>query len=233
MKFKSEIVTSASGSIGGVSYQKSRGGLVRQAKPRNTNSNSPQQRSIRNVFASLAWSWNNALSDLERATWTNYAHLTPITGKLGDPLVLSGSKMFVRYNTLRVGAGLTILNSGPTEPGLTPLIINKAEAHTGFPFLQILFDVSLPWATAVGGFMTIQTTRFLPQARNSFSGGTRTLTTVLGAATPIANETIEGANAFGQVVNTTRPGLKMRYRFIAGDSTGRLSAVVERFVTIQ
>lgn len=122
MKFKSQVFTQASGSIGGQTFSHNRGGMYTRARAIPTNPNSPRQALARAALTASVMQWNS-LTDAQRAGWDNYAQNTPVTNVLGDQIILSGQQQFVRSNSYRIRAGLAVVSAAP-------VIFNTGEAWT-------------------------------------------------------------------------------------------------------
>lgn len=233
MKFKSEIITAASGSIGGATYLHGKSGLQRQAKPRPSNTSSPGQRAARAEFSELANAWSQTLTQEQRDSWSNFAALTPMTGTFGDQLTLSGSQMFLRCNAPRRQAGLARVLTGPTTPGLSTFSIEFAIVDVSLGIIVVQYKNDDPWNTETGAFLTISTTRFLPFARNRTTGKKRTLVSILGDPGGTPGNVVSTTNAFEQLASQSTPGLKINFSFLGGRADGRISAQQQAFVTVQ
>lgn len=140
--------------------------------------------------------------------------------------------MFLRCNATRLAAGLGLILPGPTTPGLVSFDITQATVTSAFNFMEVLWSNGLPWANETGGFLTIRTTRFLPQARNKSTAHTRTWHTALGAPIPLPGGHGSSFNAFDQPVNSQAKGLKLEFTFVAGRADGRISNIGKQFVTV-
>lgn len=232
MKFKSELVTAVCGSIGGTSYLTSRSGMIRQAKPKPTNTSSPQQRTARAIFQTLAIAWRDSLTQAQRDSWTNYAKSTPVTGCLGDTLVLTGSQMFLRCNSLRHFFNLAIVSNGPTTPGLDSTGPIQVFVNGGDPFLFVVYDRFSPWAIEIGGAIVVRSSRWLAQARNSYKAKTRFLAAD-GRAPFIPSGFFQlPANAYGQLTSDSTTGQKFLVEVITLRVDGRISNVRKVFHTL-
>ena len=232
MLFKSEIVTQASGSIGGTTYAHNTAGLYRRARSIPVNPNSAAQQGVRANLTTLAQAWNAVLTQAQRDAWDNYATLSPITGKLGDELVLSGQQMYIRCNTVRLLGGIARVDDGPVTPGLIALTTPVATISIGAATVSVAFDNADAWAIAVGGGLNIQTGRFISAGRNFFRGPYRHNTTVEGAVIPPGTPEDTANNAFGQIVADAVAGQKCAMRYTAFEVDGRISAVQSELVTI-
>lgn len=130
MKFKSSVLTQASGSVGGLTYAHNRGGMYTRARSIPTNPNTERQQWLRAAFGGRIQAWS-MLTDEERAAWKVYAENTPFTDKLGDQIKLTGQQQFVRSNTPRANARAVVGSFGGaiTIPDITtaPTIYNTGE----------------------------------------------------------------------------------------------------------
>ncbi len=232
MLFKSEIVTQVSGSIAGTTYSHNSAGLYRRARSIPVNPNSAAQQGVRSNLTTLSQAWNAVLTQAQRDAWDNYATLSPITGKLGDELVLSGQQMYIRCNTVRLLAGVARVDVGPTVPGLIALTTPVATISIAAADISTAFDNTDQWANETGGGLNIQTSRFISAGRNFFRGPHRFLQFVEGAVAPPASPDTSANNAFGQVVADATAGQKCAMRWVAFEVDGRISAVQTALVTI-
>lgn len=226
MKFKSEVLTQASGSIGGTTYAHNRGGLYRRARSIPTNPNSAAQQTVRTNFGQLATRWNDTLTTAQRSAWENYAANSPTTDALGDSLVLTGQQMYIRCNSVRLRGSLTAVDDGPTTFGLADLSTVTIPVDPTSNDINVAFNNSDPWAGEVGGALIVQTSRFYDGSKNYLKGPFRYLGLVTGAASPPTSPNLmASANAFGQAPTSFTAGQVMFWRACAVRADGRLSAV--------
>lgn len=113
--FKSQIVTQASGSVGGVTMSRAKGGMYLRARSMPVNPNSPYQAAVRAAQGLLAQRWQTTLTDVQRSGWEIYAANVSRKNRLGDVIHLSGIAMFTRCNVPRIQAGLSIVDDGPSN----------------------------------------------------------------------------------------------------------------------
>lgn len=185
MKFKSQVFTQVSGSIGGITYAHNRGGLYTRARSIPVNPNSPGQIAVRGFLSTTVSHWINTLTQAERDAWKLYADNTPLTDRLGDPLTLTGQQMYVRCNVARLRGGLLRVDAGPTTFGealLTSPSITTMVAPTA---LTIDYDENDAWADIIGGGMIVQVG--IPQSPtiNFFKGPYRFGATELSTGGPL------------------------------------------------
>ena len=125
MQYKSQLLTQASGSVGGLTFSHNAAGLVCRARSIPVNVRSTAQSGVRAPFGALAVLWQS-LTPAQKAAWREYAANVPLTGKMGDPIYVSGLNMFLRGNTPRLycQGGSHLVLDGPTtfSLGATPLL---------------------------------------------------------------------------------------------------------------
>lgn len=114
MKFTSPVYSAASGSIAGVTYSRNKGGNYTRAKGIPSNPNSADQLIVRDnlTVSSQAWS---GLTQLQRDEWNALAPTVSWTNVLGNSIQLSGINLFNQVNSLRLLAGMALLESAPTD----------------------------------------------------------------------------------------------------------------------
>ncbi len=207
MKYKSHLLAQASGSVAGATYSHNRGGLYVRARSIPVNSSTTQQQAVRDKFAILAVRWSSILTAAQRAGWETYADAVEVTDTLGEKRKLTGMNWYIASNTLRLQAGLAVLDTAPailTLATLTAPTITSVTASTGLMILA--FSNTDLWATATGGALMIYTSQAQPLATNFFQGPYRFAAAVFGATTPptspatkaIAFPMIAGQQGFAQ-----------------------------------
>ena len=113
MLFKSAFLTQASGSVGGVTASRNRGGQYFRARAVPVNPGTPQQSAIRGFVTALSNDWINTLTQADRDLWNVYAANVTLVGPLGDPINVSGLNMYVRSNVPRLQAAEPRVDQGP------------------------------------------------------------------------------------------------------------------------
>lgn len=219
MKFKSQVLTQASGSIGGITYSHNRGGMYQRARSIPTNPNSTAQQLVRNAMASLVAAWTGILTAPERLAWETYAVNTPVSDTLGDPLTLTGQQMYIRCNTPRVAFGATRIDPGPTVFGnesLAPITIAVVGPSAT---IAVTFDDTETWPQLDDCHMIVQASRGQSASVNYFGGPFRFADIFDGVtAIPITSP----QNATSPFVYATGQKLFVRARISMAD--GRLSS---------
>lgn len=171
MKFKSENMTQASGSIAGVTYSHNRGGMYRRARSIPTNPATLNQQTVRNAMSTLMTRWRATLDDTQRLLWKTYADNTPVTNVFGDSIILTGPQMYVRGNVPRIQAGLAIVDDGPVEFGLPDIgdLELTGIASTTNQF-AVTFDNTAAWANQDDGALLAYVSAPQSPTKNFFKG---------------------------------------------------------------
>lgn len=232
MLFKSQVFTQVSGSIGGTTFSHNNAGLYTRARTIPVNPNSTDQQTVRGNMTTLAQAWGQTLTQPQRTLWENYAALTPVTGKFGDELILSGQQMYIRCNTVGLRGSVARVDNGPALPGFTQLTAPVTTISVGAATVSVAYDNTDEWATADGGVLVVQTSRFVSPSINFLRGPLRFLLAELGAVVPPTSPATAITNAFQQFVGSAVVGQKCGMRHVAFDATGRISGVVTELVTL-
>lgn len=171
MKFKSALITDASGSIGGLTASRNRGGPYLRARVVPVNPNTPFQQAIRGFVAGLTSRWGNILTPAEREAWDVYALNVPLPDTLGDPRNVGGMAMFIRSNVPRLQAALPRTDAAPVVFDLgsftNPSFGTFAGASDDF---AVTFDDTDLWANEDDSAMLIYSSRPQNPSINFFKG---------------------------------------------------------------
>ena len=185
MKIKSQLITQASGSIGGLTASRNKGGMYFRARAIPTNPNTVYQQAIRSLVAQLTSAWTNVLNDAQRLLWTWYAEQVPLIDTLGEPRNIPPLSHYVRSNVPRLQAGLARVDDGPTVYNLgeytAPAI---SDVDSGDSNSDVTFDNGDDWAGEVGSSMLILFSRGMNPSINYFKGPFRYAGKINGALTP-------------------------------------------------
>jgi len=185
VKYKSALVTEASGSIGGLTASHNRGGQYMRARAIPVNSNTLQQQAVRSLMASLSAAWGSVLTQAQRDGWEAYADQVPLPDALGEPRKGTGLNHFVRCNVGRQQAGIARIVTAPAIFDLgsfTAPVLGVVDASDGTASLA--YTNTDAWAAAVGGYMLVYASQGSPPATGYFKGPYRYAGKVAGAAVP-------------------------------------------------
>jgi len=184
MKFKSQVITEASGSVGGQTFSHNRGGMYIRARAVPVNPGSVYQQAVRNYVAQLTSLWLNTLTAAQRNLWDQYAEAVPLPDRLGEPRNAGGLGQYVRSNVPRLQAGLTRVDVGPTVFNLGAFTNPTIASITAPTALSLAFDNTDAWASEVGAAMLVYGSRTMNPSINYFKGPYRYADQIAGAATP-------------------------------------------------
>jgi len=218
MKFSSQIVTAASGSVGGCTYSRNRSGMYIRGRSMPVNPNSTQQNVVRTALATLVAQWTATLTQAARDTWSTWAANTPQLDALGNPINITGQNAFIKMNVQRIQVGLNIVQQAPAVfagAALTPP--NLVSATFATQLLSVTFSNTDAWATAVGGALLVYQGRPQNPSKLFFAGPYRFAAMVLGAVVPPVSPAAIAA-VFPFLV-----GQRIHVRFVAVQTDARIS----------
>lgn len=168
MKFESAFVGAMSGSVGGLTASRARGGIDYfrfRAIP--VNPNTPRQATVRAAVSLLAQLWQTTLTATQRDSWRLEV----------DGTELQGLNAYTRANVPRIQAGLSRVDE---LTGAGPLSVSTVTvSQTLGPGREVAFDNSDNWATTDDAGLLIYATRPVPPSR-TFEQRQRYATVVLG-----------------------------------------------------
>jgi len=197
MKFKSALVTAASGSIHGITASHNRGGQYLRSRVIPTNPSTAYQQAVRNYMASITLAWGQTLTATQRQGWADYADAVEVKDALGEKRKLTGLDWYTACNVPRLQGSLSRIDTAPTTfnlAGLTPPTITSITASTGI--LVMAYTNTDTWANAVGGALMVYISRPVSPGVTFFKGPFRFLGKVAGAATPPTSPFTSSASPF-------------------------------------
>ena len=179
--FKSQLLTQASGSVGGITFSHNAGGNYIRARAIPTDPNSPQQQAVRAVFGNLAIAWETALIQSQREAWETYAANVPILNALGDQIFISGLNHYIRSNTPRVQAGVARIDVAPTVFNLGDFSNPSFAYDSAASEIDTTFTVADDWVNEDGAFAFIYGSRQKNETINFHKGPYRFAGTIIGS----------------------------------------------------
>lgn len=114
MKFTGVIASTVSGSIGGVTGSRNRGGQYLRRRSIPTNPNSALQAERRASMSNAVAAWTAVLTDSQRSAWNVWAANVPFVDSLGQTFYLTGQQAYIRSALRRSPSGQPFINPGPT-----------------------------------------------------------------------------------------------------------------------
>ncbi len=183
MLFSSPVYSKASGSVAGLTYSHNKGGMYARARVTPTDPATGRQIVIRGLMTSLANTWSNTLSAIQRAAWALYGANVAMTNRIGETIYLSGQQHFIRCNVPRLQGGIAVIIAAPTNfnlgeftpPGLTS--VNDSDDWT------VTFDNTDDWASTDGGYLLLYGGKPVAPSINFFKGPFRYADKITGATT--------------------------------------------------
>ena len=219
MLIKSALVTQMSGSIGGMTGSRNSAGMYLRARSVPVNPNSPDQVTVRGLFAILSSLWRS-LTDAQRDGWSNYATNTPVVNKLGDTITLSGVAWYMKVNACAGRGGLGPFSDAPVASGMSTLTEPAWVGGAADNWLSGNINAADPWALTTGGGLMNFFSRQLEPSVNFFKGPFRFVGVLLGnTATPPTNTDLY-PSPFGEALVE---GKVVFVRSIAVDAGGRMT----------
>lgn len=219
MLYKSALVTSASGSVGGMTASHNKGGLYLRARTIPVNPNTEFQQVVRSAMRDLTARWVEVLTSSQREDWDIYGGLVPIPNALGDPVEQSGISAYTRSNIPRIQNVLPVVDDAPTTFTLgsftdpSSLVVSEAAQTLAFEFGD-----SDAWVDEDDSSLLIQISRPQNQSINFFNGPYRITDSIDGSSTVPPTSPTTVPLSFAAV-----EGQRIFYRFRVSRADGRLS----------
>lgn len=228
MLFKSTIVGSGSGSVGGITISHNRGGLYIRLRSIPTNPNTTFQQAVRGFMSQLNVLWSTTLTASQRAEWDAYADAVPLPNPLGDPRNVGGKGMYIRANVPRLQAAMARIDDGPANHTLAalsnPIVANASEATANY---EVSFINTDDWANDDAGGLLVWSSRAINVTRNFFKGPYRFAGLVAGNSTtpPTSPATVPSPFPLTE-------GFNVHVRVAAVEGDGRVSSDFRLFDSI-
>lgn len=179
--YRSQIITAASGSVGGLTFLPSRGGMALRGKAIPTNPNTTRQSTIRILHAFLTSYWVERMSRTNRDKWAAFAAHTPTPNALGDPIDIGGIAAWIRTQLPRLQAGLNLRPVPPRR--FIASTFTPTWPYTVDSFAQRLiwgFDTADEWVKDLYAAMFVYIGRPQNQSVHSYRGSFRFAGALLG-----------------------------------------------------
>ena len=238
MKFTpGPLAADLSGSIGSTTASRNRFGPYFRTKAIPVNPNTTRQQTVRALFATFVTIWNDTLTQAQRDAWNLWADNTPILGKDGSPINITGQNAYVRYNVARgqitearVDTAPTVFNNGNPVTSFAQSVSGTV-GSIGILIGNASTTINISGGASVDGDMSIFLGGPVNPSREFFKGPYQLtnqqpfITTAIGIiwTTAIATMTHVIPLAAGQFRS-------IRFRMIYDD--GRLSDKFEQLATV-
>lgn len=224
MKFKSAMVSEASGSIGGITFAHNAGGLYMRARRTPTDPGTIYQTAVRQIVASLVNLWVNVLTQVQRDSWDVYAENVPLDDVFGDPRYRSGINHYVRSNVPRMQFAQSRIDTAPTIFDLGEYTLPVYTGTESDQKISTAFNVNDDWVGEDDAFMFSWGSRPQNASIQFFKGPYRSYQLIAGdsAAPPTSPVANDGPFAFSE-------GNKLFLKSNVSRADGRLSTVARTF----
>lgn len=177
------ILTTMSGSLGGITAARNKGGQYLRARVVPVNPQTPQQVTLRTIFAALAVHWGETLTAAQRTAWDTYAENVTVVNRIGETVNLTGQQMYMRSNTPRLQTGAARVDDGPTIFNLGAFTDMSIGIVGGGDVVSVTFDNTDAWANEDDAHAIILTSREKAESINFFKGPYRLADTIPGDST--------------------------------------------------
>lgn len=173
--FDSQIISAASGSVGGLTFSRNAGGAYVRARAVPTNPATDRQTAVRTALGSANQSWDLDLTDDQQNAWNVYGKNTPVVNSLGKTVHRSGHAWYVAQYVLAVQLGADIVFDAPTSynTGSPPVAISGfGIQHTAGPpaHNNLVADVSVVPDAPVEGTLALYIGRPQNHGRRFYKG---------------------------------------------------------------
>ncbi len=111
----SPLLAILSGSVGGNTWARNKGGLYLKMKASPVNPNSGRQQAVRGFLSTASGDWSG-LDVAQRIAWAVWADEHPLEDPLGQSYTLTGHQAYVWHATRVLDQGLVALGDPPAGP---------------------------------------------------------------------------------------------------------------------
>jgi hypothetical protein len=184
MLIDSPLVGTGSGSLGGITMSHNRGGQYLRRRVIPTNPGTSLQQANRAGLALLATNWSTVLTSAQRAAWDLYASNVAVINALGATIYLTGQQQYIRSNTPRIQAALSVIDDAPTTFNLgevTQPILSLVDVTV--PEVQITFTDGDAWTSEDGAYLLVYMGKPQGPGITFFKGPYRFMDSVAGDIT--------------------------------------------------
>lgn len=217
MKFSSNLLAQASGSLAGTVFSHNKGGMYVRNRSIPTNPATAAQQNVRNALKQLTTGWAD-LTAAQRLAWSTYATNVPILNKLGAARPIPALAMYLRCNSPRLAndGPTAVVPDGPTIYSLATFTIPTISVTANH--IVLAYTNTDDWAIADGGFMYLYVSKPQNQTINFFKGPYNFLGEIAGdtMTPPTSPHTFSGL--------TLVTGVRYFVRINVTNADGRLSS---------
>ncbi len=218
MKYKSPMVSQGSGTLAGTVWSHNAGGNYVRNWRSPVNPNTSFQVAMRDYLSMLSTSWSQTLTAGQRAAWAVYGQNVNWTDALGQTIKLDGRNWYIKFNSLRLQAGVATIPAAPTIFELATATLPVATIAAAGTTASVAFTNTDAWAGEAGGYMLVYASRPQNATINFFAGPYRFAGKITGAGSPPTSPSVV------TLPFTIGPAAsKMMFRYVAVRADGRAS----------
>lgn len=219
------IVADIRNKLNGSVFSKNRYGSYVRTKVTPVNPKTTDQQAVRNRLATNSSAWRG-LTDAQRAGWIAAAASFPTTDIFGNPKVLSGNALYVKFNNNLAGAGVAAISDAPLPVALPEVVLGAIAAAAGAGTFTVAFTPTpVPANIQILIECTSQVSAGISFVKNKY----RSIQYVAAAGTSPANVAAAYIAKFGTLV----AGQKIFVRLTAiSETTGQAGIPVSGSLTV-
>jgi hypothetical protein len=217
------VFTNISGSLGGLTGSRNKGGQYLRARTNGTNPNTTAQQAVRTTFSDANGSWTS-LTGAQRSAWNSFASIQSWVNRLGDPIQLSGQQAYVGSYSAMMAAGLTPVTAPPTpntRPGAYLPTTPELQDDSGEPG----FTAASP-ALGAGDIILIGASPILGPGVTNYHGRYQQI-----AAAAADAAILVAAAGFAPIITSITGGDRVSLRFRHVTTDGRYSPYSDSIYT--
>lgn len=170
MIFKSGLITQGSGSIGGLTASRNKGGNYLKARSNPVDPGSAAQVAQRARIQLFSANWTDVLTAAQRLAWNDWAETQSRVNSLGDTIQVSGQNLYIAGNSLLAQAGGAAVTAAPIETAQPPTDIIFGSVDTTNDFNCLVDAGGNPWAAEDDSFLLVFASTNVSKGRTFFKG---------------------------------------------------------------
>lgn len=174
------ILTTMSGSLGGITAARNKGGQYLRARVVPVDPGSAGQVTLRGIFSQVADFWSSVVTALQRTGWDTYAANVTVVNRIGETVNLTGFQMYMRSNVPRIQSGALRVDEPPTVFTLGEFTPVSMAIVGGGAVISVTFTDADAWANEDDSNMIVLASREKAETINFFKGPYRLAGTIDG-----------------------------------------------------
>jgi len=155
MLYLPTIGSKLSGSLGGITASRGRGGGYFRSRVVPTDPNTERQGQVRQNFAALTIEWKDKLSAAQRTAWGVFATNSPLPNRIGEVRAIPALAWYIKANSIRILADRAQVDNAPATFGLAALDAPDNLLIEAGNDLSFILAPGNGWATSVQGSLLV------------------------------------------------------------------------------